>query len=167
MKEKEFGQDEGKKVVNNVILKTNIFDIKIHPLKKISDQRGMVMHMLRCDTSHFSKFGEVYFSTIKENATKAWKKHLFMTQNLAVPVGKIKLVCFDDRKNSFSYGLIDEIYLGIEHFYLVTVPPLIWYGFQGIGACESLIANCTDMPHDPNEVVRKSESDESIPYKWF
>ena len=39
--------------------------IKIYPLKKISDDRGSVMHMLRNDSEYFKGFGEIYFSTIK------------------------------------------------------------------------------------------------------
>ena len=38
-----------------------IHDIKITPLKTISDNRGKVMHMLRTDSPVFKKFGEIYF----------------------------------------------------------------------------------------------------------
>ena len=90
-----------------------------------------------------------------------------MTQNLTVPLGEIKLVCYDDRDNSSSYGQIDEIYLGIDKYQLVIIPPNIWYGFQGIKFKETLIVNCTDLPHDPCEIERKENNDVSIPYKWL
>ena len=47
-----------------------IKDIKITPLKILSDNRGKVMHMLRKDDPIFEKFGEIYFSTINHNAIK-------------------------------------------------------------------------------------------------
>ena len=48
-----------------------IQDIKITPLKILSDNRGSVMHMLRADSKVFKRFGEIYFSTISKNAIKA------------------------------------------------------------------------------------------------
>ena len=48
-----------------------IHDVKINPLKILSDERGKVMHMLRKDSVVFQKFGEIYFSTIFKNAVKA------------------------------------------------------------------------------------------------
>ena len=36
-----------------------IHDVKITPLKIISDERGKVMHMLRADNAFFDKFGEI------------------------------------------------------------------------------------------------------------
>ena len=49
-----------------------IADVKITPLKIISDDRGKVMRMLRKDSKIFKSFGEIYFSTIFENSIKAW-----------------------------------------------------------------------------------------------
>ena len=51
-----------------------IKDIKITPLKILSDNRGKVMHMLRKDDPIFQKFGEIYFSTINHNAIKGAKE---------------------------------------------------------------------------------------------
>ena len=49
-----------------------IYDVKITPLKIISDNRGKVMHMLRTDSQVFEKFGEIYFSTIYHQSIKGW-----------------------------------------------------------------------------------------------
>ena len=35
--------------------------VKIIPKKQIIDERGKIMHMIRNDDEHFTKFGEVYF----------------------------------------------------------------------------------------------------------
>ncbi len=138
----------------------------VEKLKKIEDSRGNVMHMLRCDSPFFTAFGEIYFSTINSGAVKAWKKHLKMTQCFAVPVGKVKLVVCDDRDNSSTKGEVWEIEFGEENYVLVKVPPLLWYGFQGISKTPSLIANCADIPHDPAEADRADSSDTRIPYIW-
>jgi len=140
--------------------------VRITPLRQIVDERGKVMHMLRADEPHFAGFGEIYFSSINPGAIKAWRIHKSMTLNYAVPVGQIKFVLFDDRANSVTRGEIQEILLGPDSYNLVTVPPLVWNGFNGAGASPALVANCTTIPHDPAEVERRDPFDPAIPYDW-
>src|SRR5687767_13047437 len=107
-----------------------IAGVEIHPLRVIADQRGAVMHMLRGDAPHFSGFGEVYFSEVAPRAVKAWKRHQRATQRFAVPVGRMRLVIFDDRAQSATAGTLDVLEIGRPDAYnLVIVPPLLWYGF--------------------------------------
>ena len=138
----------------------------IQELKQQVDERGKVMHMLRCDSPFFKKFGEIYFSVVNPGIVKGWKRHNKMTQHFAVPVGKIRLVIYDGRKDSKTYGEIEEIEIGEDKYCLVKVIPLLWYGFKGISVNPALIANCTDLPHDPNEVEQLPISNNKIPYKW-
>ena len=138
----------------------------ITPLKQIFDERGKVMHMMRNDSDNFEKFGEVYFSCTNPGAIKAWHLHKEMTLNYAVIYGQIKCVLYDDRPNSKTYGEIQELFLSTENYSLVTVPPMIWNGFKGVGVIPSIVANCASIPHDPNEIVRKPAFDKTIPYDW-
>lgn len=138
----------------------------ITPLKQILDERGKVMHMLRNDASDFSGFGEIYFSTVYPGAIKGWHIHHKMILNYAVPHGLIKFVLYDDRLKSKTHGVLQEIFLGPENYCLVTVPPLVWNGFKGVGSEVALVANCASIPHDPNEIERKDPFDPSIPYDW-
>ncbi|OGS37162.1 MAG: dTDP-4-dehydrorhamnose 3,5-epimerase [Elusimicrobia bacterium RIFOXYB2_FULL_49_7] len=140
--------------------------IIVSPLKQIIDERGKVMHMLRADSPLFSNFGEIYFSIVNAGAVKAWKRHLKMTQNFAVPVGKVKFVFFDQRPSSKTGGAIDIIEIGGDNYNLIQVPPMIWYGFSGMASMPSLVANCTDMTHDPAETERADINAPFIPYKW-
>ena len=49
--------------------------VNIIPLKRVMDERGMVMQMMRNDSQYFTKFGEIYFSVIFPGAIKAWHLH--------------------------------------------------------------------------------------------
>jgi dTDP-4-dehydrorhamnose 3,5-epimerase len=138
----------------------------ITPLRQIADERGKVMHMLRSDAPHFRTFGEIYFSCVYPNAIKAWHIHKHMTLNYAVPQGNIKFVLYDDRAGSATKGEVQEIFLGPDNYCLVTVPPLIWNGFKGIGTEPAIVANCASIPHDPDEIDRRDPLDGSIPYDW-
>ena len=138
----------------------------VEPLKQVIDKRGKVMHMLRSDSPLFTNFGEIYFSVINPDAIKAWKRHLKMTQHFAVPVGKIRLVLYDNRENSITRERVEALEIGHDNYCLVKIPPLLWYGFQCLSSTPALIANCTDMPHDPNEVERLDYFDKRMPYDW-
>jgi dTDP-4-dehydrorhamnose 3,5-epimerase len=140
--------------------------VKITPLKQIFDERGKVMHMLREDSLIFERFGEIYFSCTNPGAIKAWHLHKRMTLNYAVIFGEIKCVLYDDRPNSTTRGNVEEYFLSPENYNMITVPPLVWNGFKGIGTKVSIVANCATIPHDPQEIERKSAFDQSIPYNW-
>ena len=140
--------------------------IKITPLNQIEDERGKVMHMLRSDSKNFTKFGEIYFSTVHPNKIKGWNLHQKMTLNYAVISGEIKFVLYDVRPNSKTKGQIQEFLLSQKNYKLVSVPPLIWSGFKGIGKTTAIVANCSDLPHDDKEIEHKSPFDNAIPYDW-
>ena len=143
-----------------------IYDVKITPLKIISDNRGKVMHMLRTDSQVFEKFGEIYFSTIYHQSIKGWHLHKESVLNYVCIKGKVKLVLFDNRKESSTKGVYQELILSPEDYFLVTIPPNIWNGFKGLDEAESIIANCLTLPHDEKEMVRKDSFDKSFNYKW-
>ena len=140
--------------------------VRVTPLRQIVDERGKVMHMLRSDSPGFTGFGEIYFSTVFPGAIKGWHVHSRMTLNYAVPVGRIKFVLYDDRADSSTRGEIQEFFLGPDNYQLVTVPPLVWNGFKGIGPEMALVANCASIPHDPTEIDRRDPFDPAIPYDW-
>lgn len=140
--------------------------VKITPLRQILDERGKVMHMLRNDAVHFQSFGEIYFSCVYPGAIKAWHLHKEMTLNYAVPYGRIKLVLHDNREGSSTRGEIQEIFLGVDNYLLVTIPPLIWNGFKGLGTEMAIVANCATIPHDSQEILRLDPFDSSIDYDW-
>lgn len=141
--------------------------VVITPLRQIEDPRGKIMHMLRRDWPVFTEFGEIYFSMVNPGAVKGWNRHRRMTLNYAVPHGRIMLVLFDERRGSATAGLTQEILLGEGYYNLITIPPMLWTGFRGLGSEPALIANCASLPHDPAEVERRAPEDPAIPYRWI
>lgn len=141
-----------------------IHGVTLTPRKVIWDQRGAVLHFLRRDDPAFSAFGEVYFSETLPGVVKAWKRHQRMTQCFIVPAGRMRFVLHDDRANSPSQGRTEEVVLGRPDAYaLLRVPPLVWYGFAAVGNQPALIANCSDLPHDPAESETRPHNDPSMP----
>jgi len=138
----------------------------ITKLKKIDDERGSVITMLRSDAKVFKSFGEIYFSTIFNNSIKAWHLHKKAILNYACINGKVKLVLFDDRKGSKTFGCYNEYILTPTDYFLITIPPFIWNGFIGLANSESIVANCISLPHDESEMVRRKFDDKYFKYNW-
>ena len=136
-------------------------DIQVTPLKRIPNVGGDVLHAMKQSDVGYGGFGEAYFSWASAGAVKAWKRHMQMTMNVVVPVGQVRFVfrCIDaDNVEEFR---VEDI--GEERYARITVPPGVWFGFQGLGSKDSLVMNVASIPHDPNEVERLSLSD--INYK--
>jgi dTDP-4-dehydrorhamnose 3,5-epimerase len=143
-----------------------IHDVRVTPLRRIPDERGAIFHMLREDHPEFERFGEIYFSLVYPGVIKGWHIHKRMTLNYAVPVGMTKLVCYDDREDSPSRGVVQELHVGELNYVLVTIPPLVWNGFKGEGSVPALVANCATIAHDPDEIDRLDPFTNEIPYDW-
>ena len=140
--------------------------VLVHPLRRIGDARGEIMHMLRSDDPHFERFGEIYFSRVEPGVVKGWHRHRSMVLNYAVPVGSIRLVLYDDRDGSQTRGRVDELVIGEDHYVLVRIPHGVWNGFLGLGTAPALVANCATEPHDPGEIERLPPTSAAIPYEW-
>lgn len=142
----------------------NIDGVKLTPLKKIYQPKGNILYCMKKSDLGFKSFGEAYFSTVKYNAVKAWKKHTKMTLNLIVPIGEIKFVIYDDRESSKSKGSFFEIKLSINNYKRLTISPNLWFGFKGLGKDLNLLLNLADIEHDPKEIIRLEL--DKINYNW-
>jgi dTDP-4-dehydrorhamnose 3,5-epimerase len=140
--------------------------VRVVPLRRIVDERGEIMHMLKRTDEHFIAFGEIYFSCAWPGTIKAWHIHTTMTVNNAVVSGMAKLVMYDLREQSPTRGVLQEVFLGERNYVLVQIPPGIANGYKAYGEKLVIMANCATEPHDPNEMLRLPPTDASIPYDW-
>lgn len=144
---------------------TSISGVSLRSLAEIDTPGGPVLHMLRADSPEFFSFGEVYFSVVEPGAVKAWKRHSRQTQHFAVPSGLMEIVVYDPRKGSPSYGLVESFLLGRPGRYsLLRIPPGLWYGFACRSMQSALLANCADVPYDPEESERLPQDSPEIPF---
>ena len=136
----------------------------VSPLKVIDVKGGNVLHAIKSSDSEYKGFGEAYFSMIEKGIIKGWKRHKEMTLNLIVPIGAIRFVLFDSRDNSVTTGEFFEVDLSLEHYNRLTIPPMVWMGFQGLEEGFSMLLNIANIPHSQSEVEQK-ELDE-IYFDW-
>jgi len=143
-----------------------INNVNVVTLRKIPDERGCIMHMLRADDAHFDKFGEIYFSIAYPDVIKGWHEHTKQTQNYAVIQGMIKLVLYDHRVDSSTYGELMELFVGEDNYCLVTIPTGVINGYKCVGRNHCMVANCSTEPYEPGEMIRYDPFGEKVPYQW-
>ena len=135
------------------------------PMKVIDVVGGSVLRAMSIGNVGYNGFGEAYFSTVEYNTIRGWKRHKEMTLNLVVPIGSIRFVVYDNRKDSSTAGNFEEIILSKEHYARLTVPPKLWVGFQGVGKGTNLLLNIANIPHNDTEVDHAPLK--SFGYDWI
>lgn len=142
--------------------------VKVKNLKVISDERGRLMEILRSDDEIFSRFGQVYMTTAKPGAVKAWHYHKKQTDNFVCVYGKIRLALYDARINSNTYREVDEFILSLDEPKVVQIPPEVYHGFKCVGDQEAIVINTPTRAYNresPDE-YRIDAYENDIPYDW-
>ena len=125
-------------------MKKKLFNTK--KIKIINNPKGDILLGIKKHDNQFKKFNELYFSKIKYNNIKAWKKHKKATMNILVPYGKIKFVIFDEKNNLFYSEVIGE-----NNYKLLTIYPNVTFGFQGLFKPFSILTNLSNYVNNAKE----------------
>ena len=145
-----------------------IAGVKVKPLRRIPDERGWLMEILRADDAElFAGFGQVYVSATYPGVVKAWHYHKVQIDTFACVAGMVKLVLVDTRPGSRTEGAINEFFVGTLNPMLVQVPNLVYHGWKCISAEPSLVVNVPSAPYlrnDPDEFRLPAHG--ALPYDW-
>lgn len=146
-----------------------ITGVIVKKIKVIPDERGRLMEIMRADDGFFDKFGQVYMTTAYPGVVKGWHYHKKQADNMAVIQGMMKIVLFDGRKKSNTYGEINEIFAGVHNPVLVHIPALIYHGFKCISEKEALVVNIPTEVYNykaPDEYRLSPHKNRIIKYDW-
>jgi len=142
--------------------------VVVRKLKVIPDERGRLMEILRADDEVFKAFGQVYMTTAYPGVVKGWHYHKQQSDNMAVVKGMMKIVLYDGREGSPSYGKVDVYFAGECNPILIHIPPFVYHGFKCVSQEEAIVVNTPDRMYDyqsPDE-FRVHPHDNQIPYDW-
>lgn len=142
--------------------------VKIKKLKLLPDDRGRLMEILRCDDEIFTKFGQVYMTSAYPCIIKAWHYHKIQTDHFTCISGKMRLALYDARKDSPTYGQINDFIISLENPMVVKIPPFVYHGFKCISDVEAVVINVPDFPYNPKQPdeYRIDAFKNDIDYDW-
>ena len=118
------------------------------------DDRGYLSEILRCDDTYFTKFGQVYISTINPGTVKGFHIHQKKEDVITCISGQVKFVIIESNDNNDLIKLY-EVHMSPMNRQIVVVPPGLWHGWMCVGNKEAVLVNVTTEPyfaHDPDEV---------------
>ena len=98
----------------------------------------------------------------------AWHAHQTTRDRLFVSQGMLKIVLFDARKGSPTFGRLNELRFGTVRPALVTIPPGVWHGVQNLSGEPSCLLNLVDRAYqyeDPDH-RRLPPRTAKIPYRF-
>src|SRR5260370_38963196 len=84
----------------------------------------------------------IYQSRLFPGAIGAWSCHAKTIDRLFVNQGHLKIVLYDGREESRTFGRVMELHAGDSRPGLVIVPIGVWHGLQNLGAQDALWLNC-------------------------
>ncbi len=140
--------------------------VTVESRRKIPDERGTILHGVRVDQLK-NPFGEIYFKKLYQGVVNGWHAHETLVLNYLCIYGMVKLVLYDMRKNSPTYGTIQELFMGEDNHCMVHIPPGIANGSKGMTAPYAIMCNVASEPHDPSiKYLRIDPHSGEIPYDW-
>jgi len=142
--------------------------VVVKPLRVIPDERGFLMEMLRSDDELFEGFGQSYVTAAYPGVVKGWHYHKKQTDHFVCLHGMAKVVLYDQREGSPTFGRVQEFFMGERNPILLKIPRLVMHGFKAVGTEMAMIVNF------PTELYNYQEPDEfrvpwnspDIPYDW-
>jgi dTDP-4-dehydrorhamnose 3,5-epimerase len=138
------------------------------PLKKVVNERGYLLEIQRADDAHYPGFGQAYVTMTLPGVVKAWYRHHKQVDQIALSAGSLLLVLFDDRRESPTNGLLQEIRISEQAPLLVQIPAGVWHGFQALGGEPTCLLHLNTIPIDLDnkDEDRLPPDAATIPFRW-
>ena len=125
----------------------NFFEEKNYQI--IENDKGNIFKFANVDKySDFIK-GEIYFSEVKPNTSKPWRRHTRINTVFGVVSGEINIKIRSDNSNQ----LITKK-LSLENSTLIQIKFGTWYSFENQKNMPCLLFAMLDKKHDDGEVER-------------
>jgi dTDP-4-dehydrorhamnose 3,5-epimerase len=145
-----------------------IEDVVIKKLSRHTDERGYFEELIRNNDDFFKEgFGQLSHSVMYPGVIKAWHVHKTQVDWWYVSRGNLKVALYDTRKDSRSYKLINEFFMGDNYEKIILkIPPGVAHGCKVIGETSELFY-ITSKIYDPKEEGRIPFDDNDIGYDWL
>ena len=132
----------------NSVLRS-IHDLLFLPTIPITYEDGLITNVARMDQKLIgSPIVQVHLNHTQSGKIRAWGLHKENTDRLFLVSGQVKFAVFDGRKNSPTYGVINEFFVSDRSPGLLIIPPNLYHGWKNIGNTDSIIINMPTSLYD-------------------
>jgi dTDP-4-dehydrorhamnose 3,5-epimerase len=143
--------------------------VVIQPSVTHIDERGTLCEIYSPDRPpHPAPLINVYQFTIRPGKIKGWHVHRLHDDRIFISQGHIKVVLFDDRSESPTYGLVNEIFRTEYDRNMMVIPAHVYHAHQNVGTSDAYLISMPTRPyqHDSPDVYRLPIDTDQIPYRF-
>jgi dTDP-4-dehydrorhamnose 3,5-epimerase len=148
---------------------TTIHDVQVREVRNLTKGRGCLTEIFRSDWGLDEKGVDQVFQVLLDSGeVSGWHMHRTTLDRLFVSFGAVRIVLYDGRSKSSTYGLVNEFRFGAHRPALVLVPPGVWHGLQNLKNTPGLVLNIVDRAYsyeDPDH-WRLPWDSPKIPYRF-
>lgn len=146
-----------------------IADVRIKEVLSVPKDGGLLTELFRSDWDLDGRgVQQVFQVRLDPGRLSAWHAHEFAFDRIFCNQGMMKLVLYDARQDSPTFGKINEFKIGDARPTLVVIPPRVWHGIQNISSRGGSMVNLVDKSYryeDPDHWRLPWHSPE-IPYSF-
>jgi dTDP-4-dehydrorhamnose 3,5-epimerase len=152
----------GEKLIEGVVIK----DVPL-----FSDERGFLFELMRLNDEEMRapNIKQIIASYSYPGMIKGWHIHEKQEDHLVCVSGMVKLALYDYRKDSETFKVLNEIFMGERYPRAVYIPPGVFHGTKNIGQDVSVVIGMPSLLYDPENVDEKRVNpltNELVPYDW-
>ncbi len=126
-----------------------IADVLVRPAKTQTDARGTLTEVFDPRWG-FTDIPMVYayMVTIRPGVTKGWIMHRRHDDRLFFAFGSVRVVLYDDREDSPTRGMVNELFFDEHNRGLLHIPRGVWHAVTNVGTADSVMVNHPTEPYD-------------------
>jgi dTDP-4-dehydrorhamnose 3,5-epimerase len=150
--------------VAKLIEGVNIRRLITHP-----DDRGTLTEVFRESWNfHPDRLQFVKLITTRPGKVKGWVKHLKQDDRIAVCYGTAQFVLYDDREDSPTYKMVNELFFSEVNRSIFVIPAGVYHAVKNVGIVDMVMINLPNNTynHEDPDKYRLPLQNDLIPYKW-
>lgn len=108
-----------------------------------------------------------YLVTLRPGQVRGWVVHLEQNDRLFVFGGVLRVVLYDARQRSDTYGRLNVLHFGDHDRALVSIPAGVYHGVKNVSDREGAFVNLPSQPyrHEDPDKYRLPADSNVIPYQ--
>ena len=149
-------------------LETQIDGVEAKVLIRRQDHRGNLCECLTTRDGDIAPIVHVYAVTAAPKSVRAWVYHKYQWDRLVYTQGQFRVVLYDIRDNSPTYGKLDVLEVGLMMPTLLLIPPFVVHGVENYGERDETFINMPTNVYYPGkpDKFRLAKDHPGIPYTF-
>ena len=147
--------------------------LQFRPTRPIPHEDGTVAEVARTAWPEIDRpIGQVHVTTTQPGRIRAWGLHQRSIDRLFVVSGLVSVVVYDGRRDSASFGALNEFKVSDRNPGLLVIGAGLYHGWKNLGTTEAFLINMPTSLYDhdaPDALDLPYDSPEAaavVPFRW-